>query len=116
MTVLVLGENGTGKEHVAEKIHMMRKRMLVHTWGGKLKGTVRSAVLFTDGDVITDDKLEFEAPMLSGETSLSLKNEEMEKKKIIRALEQANGNRSLAALLLGIGRTTLHNKMEQHGI
>lgn len=96
-----------------------RKRMLVHTWGGnvrELKGTVRSAVLFTDGDVITADKLEFEAPMLSGETSLSLKNEEMEKKKIIRALEQANGNRSLAALLLGIGRTTLHNKMKQHGI
>ena len=119
MTVLVLGENGTGKEHVAEKIHMMRKRMLVHTWGGnvrELKGTVRSAVLFTDGDVITADKLEFEASMLSGETSLSLKNEEMEKKKIIRALEQANGNRSLAALLLGIGRTTLHNKMKQHGI
>ena len=96
-----------------------RKRMLVHTWGGnvrELKGTVHSAVLFTDGDVITADKLEFEAPMLSGETSLSLKNEEMEKKKIIRALEQANGNRSLAALLLGIGRTTLHNKMKQHGI
>ena len=96
-----------------------RKRMLVHTWGGnvrELKGTVRSAVLFTDGDVITADKLEFEAPMLSGETSLSLKNEEMEKKQIIRALEQANGNRSLAALLLGIGRTTLHNKMKQHGI
>ena len=96
-----------------------RKRMLVHTWGGnvrELKGTVRSAVLFTDGNVITADKLEFEAPMLSGETSLSLKNEEMEKKQIIRALEQANGNRSLAALLLGIGRTTLHNKMKQHGI
>lgn len=96
-----------------------RKRMLIHPWGGnvrELKGTVRSAVLFTDGDWVTADKLEFEDPMLYGETSLSLKNEEMEKKKIIRALEQANGNRSLAALLLGIGRTILHNKMKQHGI
>lgn len=53
-----------------------RKRMLVHPWSGnvrELKGTVRSAVLFTDGDVITADKLNFEEPLLSGEASLSLK-------------------------------------------
>lgn len=96
-----------------------RKRMLAHPWGGnvrELKGAVRSAVLFTNGDWVTADKLEFEAPMLSGETSLSLKNEEMEKKKIIRALEQANGNRSLTAELLGIGRTTLYDKMKKYGI
>ena len=82
----------------------------------ELKGTIRSAVLFTNGDWVTADKLEFEDNPLPGEVSLSLKNVEMEKKQIIRALEQANGNRSLAALLLGIGRTTLHNKMKQHGI
>lgn len=96
-----------------------RKRMLVHPWSGnvrELKGTVRSAVLFTDGDVITADKLNFEEPLLSGEASLSLKNVEMEKKQIIRALKQADGNRSLAAELLGIGRTTLYGKMKQYGI
>ena len=96
-----------------------RKRMLVHPWSGnvrELKGTVRSAVLFTDGDVITADKLNFEEPLLSGETSLSLKNVEMEKKQIIRALKQADGNRSLAAELLGIGRTTLYNKLKAYGI
>ena len=69
--------------------------MLAHPWSGnvrELKGTVRSAVLFTDGDVITADKLNFEEPLLSGEASLSLKNVEMEKKQIIRALKQADGN------------------------
>ena len=84
-----------------------RKRMLVHPWSGnvrELKRTVRSAVLFTDGDVITADKLNFEEPLLSGETSFFLKNVEMEKRQIIRALKQADGNRSLAAELLGIGR------------
>ena len=53
-----------------------RKRMLVHPWSGnvrELKGTVRSAVLFTDGNTITADKLNFEEPLLSGEASLSLK-------------------------------------------
>ncbi len=96
-----------------------RKRMLVHPWSGnvrELKGTVRSAVLFTDGDTITADKLNFEEPLLSGETSFSLKNVEMEKKQIIRALKQADGNRSLAAELLGIGRTTLYGKMKQYDI
>lgn len=96
-----------------------RKRMLVHPWGGnvrELKGTVRSAVLFTDGDTITADKLNFKEPLLSGEASLSLKNVEMEKRQIIRALKQADGNRSLAAELLGIGRTTLYGKMKQYGI
>lgn len=96
-----------------------RKRMLAHPWSGnvrELKGTVRSAVLFTDGDVITADKLNFEEPLLSGEASLSLKNVEMEKRQIIRALKQADGNRSLATELLGIGRTTLYGKMKQYGI
>ncbi len=96
-----------------------RKRMLVHPWSGnvrELKGTVRSAVLFTDEDVITADKLNFEEPLLSGEASLSLKNVEMEKRQITRALKQADGNRSLAAELLGIGRTTLYGKMKQYGI
>jgi two-component system response regulator HydG len=40
----------------------------------------------------------------------------MEKRQIIRALEQADSNRSLAAELLGIGRTTLYAKMKQYGI
>lgn len=96
-----------------------RKRMLVHPWAGnvrELKGTVRSAVLFSDGDWVTADKLEFEESQLSGEASLSLKNVEIEKKQIIRALEQANGNRKLAAALLGIGRTTLYNKIRLYGI
>ena len=38
------------------------------------------------------------------------------RQQIIRALEQADGNRSLAAELLDIGRTTLYGKMKQYGI
>ena len=96
-----------------------RKRMLAHSWGGnvrELRGVVRSAVLFTDGEVITADKLEFEEPLLPANATLSLKNEETEKKQILCALEQAEGNRSLAAQLLGIGRTTLYNKLKTYGI
>lgn len=39
-----------------------------------------------------------------------------DKERILRALKQANGNRKVAAELLGIGRTTLYSKLEEYGL
>ena len=94
-----------------------RKLMLAHTWTGnvrELKGIVRSAVLFTDGDTVTSEALDFDEITSSTDASPAL--DDMERKQIIRVLEQAKGNRKLAAELLGIGRTTLYNKMKAYGI
>ena len=94
-----------------------RKRMLAYTWGGnvrELKRVVRMAVLHTDGDTVTADTLEFDEMPLASDAPLEM--DDMEKKQIIRALEQAKGNRTLAAALLGIGRTTLYNKIRLYGI
>lgn len=94
-----------------------RKLMLAHTWTGnvrELKGIVRSAVLFTDGDTVTPEALDFDEITSSTDASPAL--DDMERKQIIRVLEQAKGNRKLAAELLGIGRTTLYNKMKAYGI
>ena len=94
-----------------------RKRMLAYTWGGnvrELKRVVRMAVLHTEGDTVTADTLEFDEMPLAADDSLALND--MEKKQIVHALEQAKGNRTLAAALLGIGRTTLYNKMKAYGI
>lgn len=94
-----------------------RKRMLAYTWGGnvrELKRVVRMAVLHTEGDTVTADALEFDEMPLAADASLALND--MEKKQIIHALEQAKGNRTLAAELLGIGRTTLYNKIRLYGI
>ncbi len=94
-----------------------RKRMLVHPWGGnvrELKRVVHLAVLHTEGDTVTADTLEFDEMPLTSDASLEM--DDMEKKQIIRALEQAKGNRKLAAALLGIGRTTLYNKIRLYGI
>ena len=94
-----------------------KKRLLAYTWGGnvrELKRVVRMAVLHTDGDTVMVDTLEFdEIPSVADDT-LSLSN--MEKTRILRALEQAKGNCTLAAKLLGIGRTTLYNKIRLYGI
>jgi len=40
--------------------------------------------------------------------------EELEKRAIGEALAHTHGDRARAALLLGIGRTTLYRKLKQH--
>ncbi len=41
---------------------------------------------------------------------------EMEKQAILNALEYTKGDRAMAALLLGIGRTTLYRKLKEYGL
>lgn len=94
-----------------------KRLMLAHTWTGnvrELRSVVRSAVLFTDGDAVTAEALDFDEIPSAADASPAL--DDMERKQIIRVLEQAKGNRKLAAELLGIGRTTLYNKMKAYGI
>lgn len=94
-----------------------RKRLLAYAWGGnvrELKRVVRLAVLHTEGDTATANTLEFDEIPSAHDTSLTLRD--MEKVRILRALEQAQGNHTLAAELLGIGRTTLYNKMKAYRI
>lgn len=94
-----------------------KKELLAYTWGGnvrELKRVVRMAVLHTEGDTVTADALEFDEMPLADDASLALND--MEKKQIIHALEQTKGNRTMAAALLGIGRTTLYSKMKEYGI
>lgn len=94
-----------------------RKQLLAYTWSGnvrELKRVVRMSVLHTGGDTVTADTLELDETPLATDASLALND--MEKKQIVHALEQAKGNRKLAAALLGIGRTTLYNKMKAYGI
>lgn len=94
-----------------------KKKMLAYPWYGnvrELKRVVRLAVLHTEDDMVTANILELEESTLADDASPALN--EMEKKQIICVLEQAKGNRKLAAELLGIGRTTLYYKMKTYGI
>ena len=46
----------------------------------------------------------------------TLNLEQLERNAIRRALEQCNGNMSMAAELLGITRYALYRKIDKHGI
>lgn len=96
-----------------------RKAMLAYPWPGnvrELKQKVLSAVLHAEGDMITESELELGGEQTAAPIGFTLKSGEEEKERILRALKQADGNKRQAAKLLGIGRTTLYNKLEEYGI
>lgn len=106
---------------ISEKV---LSRLQNYSWPGnlrELRNVIRRAVLFSSGDTITLDSL----PFLSEKTveikketsvSLSLFSEEEEKERIIRAIEKTGGNKSKAAILLGIDRKTLYNKIRKYDL
>ena len=93
--------------------------LLAHPWPGnvrELKQTIQAAVLQAQNDTITVDDLEIGSEQTTFPTSFTLRNDEEDKERILRALKQAKGNKKLAAKMLGIGRSTLYNKLDEYGL
>ena len=93
-----------------------------YSWPGnlrELRNVIRRAALFTTGDTITAASL----PVLEEKTGKECENNMSltmdageEKERIVRALEKAKGNKTLAARLLQIDRKTLYNKMHLYNL
>ncbi|GHT37338.1 sigma-54-dependent Fis family transcriptional regulator [Bacteroidia bacterium] len=93
---------------------------LSHPWPGNLrqmKNVVKYATLLATGDYITLKELpgEMAAPYPTPSNTL-LKDEAHERDLIIKALREAENNKTLAAHLLGIDRKTLYNKLKAYGL
>lgn len=93
-----------------------QRQLMLHTW----QGNVRELQHCMERRVI-----EPSMPLLYNVNNLKIKDngvngtlnlEELERTAIRRALEQSNGNMSLAAELLGITRYALYRKIDKHGI
>lgn len=99
-----------------------------YSWPGnlrQLKNTVKRATLVAQDDFITLKDLgeEFNRNVLTDNSSpvtdnesFTLYNEGDEKQRILKALQQTNNNKSKAAILLGIDRKTLYNKLKLYNI
>ncbi|MDM8155294.1 sigma-54 dependent transcriptional regulator [Bacteroides gallinaceum] len=93
-----------------------------YPWPGnlrQLKNVVKRATLLAQGDFITLDELgeEILTPPAEPHTaSLNLHDEELEKQRIVNALQRTGYNKSKAAQLLGIDRKTLYNKMKLYNL
>lgn len=97
-----------------------------YSWPGnlrQLKNIVKRATLLAQGEFITVKDLGEEiheskeaGNVLEPEGTFMLHDEETEKHRIIKALQQTGNNKSKAAALLGIDRKTLYNKLKLYQI
>lgn len=103
----------------------VRKIFMQYHWPGnirELKNIIKRAVLLTQGDLITrmelpeDMELSLMDQELESTADLKALQQQTEKELIIKTLAETKYNKSKAAKLLNIDRTTLYNKLAKYGI
>jgi DNA-binding NtrC family response regulator len=103
------------------------ERLLAYPWPGnvrELRNAIERAVALTRFDHISAEDLperikNFEARhvLVAGDDLEELVSlEEVEKRYILKVLQAAGGNKSLAAKQLGVGRRTLYRKLGEYGV
>ena len=109
-----LGRNIIGFDAKASEM-LMR-----YDWPGNLRelnNVVKRSVLLCRGDKIGVEQLNMSMTHTAAvPKDLSLRNGDEEKERILSALRSSGGNKSKAALLLGVDRRTLYNKLQKYGI
>jgi DNA-binding NtrC family response regulator len=113
-------ENGKPIEGIDPKA---RLALYNYSWPGnvrQLRNSVESAVVLCKGQTIGLEDL---PPNIRGESggdsvrlSLGVSLADMEKEVIRSTLAREGGNKSRTAEILGIGRKTLHRKIEEYGL
>jgi DNA-binding NtrC family response regulator len=99
------------------------KVLIDYPWHGnvrELENVIERAVLISPGNEIKIETLF--SDQTPGEETIDPLQEAthsaiqmLERERIAVAMKKANGNRTLAAKLLGISRATLYNKIRQYG-
>ncbi len=98
-----------------------RRALVSYSWPGnirELRNTVESCVVMARGRLIDVDELPPQVSEGAGEESVRIRIgttlDEAEKELIIATIGWCGGNKSRAAEVLGIGRKTLHRKLEEY--
>ncbi|MBS0028450.1 sigma-54-dependent transcriptional regulator [Chitinophaga sp. 22321] len=90
-----------------------------HSWKGnirELRNVIERAAILTDTDILDAPVLPLDFQQGNIEEPSSLRLADMEKHHIVRVLAHAKGNKTRAAELMGIGLTTLYNKIKEYNI
>jgi len=98
------------------------RRLMLYDWPGnvrELENAVERAVALGSGPILHMGDLPSNLQQGGSDRSLDSDElttlEEMERRAILRALRETNGDKLAAARLLGIGKTTLYRKLKQYG-
>lgn len=90
-----------------------KQKLLTYSWPGNVRELQHCMERWV---IDPEDILPQNSPLTSPKEQVPLNLEELERTAIRRALEQADGNLSAAAELLGITRYALYRKIDKHGI
>jgi len=102
------------------------QRLLCYSWPGnvrELRNCMERAVVLAQYNQITPEDLpdrirtctQAQALIFSDDPSEFVPLHEVERRYILRVLEAAQGNKKLAAEILGLDRKTLYRKLDQYG-
>jgi DNA-binding NtrC family response regulator len=97
------------------------RRLMAYDWPGnvrELQNAIERAVALSSNHVLTAEDLD-SLPDAAAHLDVTDANElvplaEMERRAIVHALRQTDGDRLAAARLLGIGKTTLYRKLKEY--
>ena len=100
------------------------EKLVNHTWQGnvrELRNIIRRAVLLSKGEIITSleipNEINYQTPSyVNPPASISGITKEIEKEMIIKAIHEANGNKSKAAMILNMNERTFYRKLKNLGI
>jgi PAS domain S-box-containing protein len=97
-------------KNILDMANNCMEALMQHSWPGnvrELKSAIEFAVIRAKGPVLQIE--DFPPEIMQ---SAPANNQSDEKQRILKALERAGGNRTIAARLLGIGRTTLYRRLK----
>jgi DNA-binding NtrC family response regulator len=108
-------------KQVSDKI---MEKLVNHTWQGnvrELRNVIRRAVLLSKSEIITSLDIPDE---INNQTTFSAQSpasisgitKEIEREMIIKAIQEANGNKSKAATILNMNERTFYRKLKNLGI
>ena len=96
-------------------------RLVAYDWPGnvrELENAIERAVALSSGPILQiadlPSNLHFGSSDRFPEKDEMMPLEELERRAILRALRESNGDKLAAARLLGIGKTTLYRKLKQY--
>lgn len=120
LSSLFLRQSTTADEKEIHEIsHETMRALMDYRWPGnvrELQNVIEFAVIRCKGSVIQIEDLPPEVNLGAGPAALDDQFPRDEKGRLLAALEQAGGNRSRAAQLLGVSRATLYRHMSRLGL
>jgi DNA-binding NtrC family response regulator len=100
-----------------------REAVLDYTWPGnirELRNVIVRAILLTDGGEIGVDDLQFSRDAFTSKSRDARRSvrrhDEVERNEVMDALDQARGNRAEAARILGVSKSTFHDRLKRYGV